>query len=305
VPLGSPELFTRAHYEANRGLAPAHLCELVVYCLELVSQLSHRGLVYRFKGGNSLLLLLDEPWRFSIDVDIVTTESKQRLTTLVEQTVAEAGVFTGWEARQPQTKPWLPMISFKLFFESCYESVENPHVMLDVVLEPPPYPGVRRPVRCGAIYQSEQQVEVPSVSGLIGDKLLTIGPATLGIPLGKGKEAQRLKHVFDVALLCRQGYDVTALRESIEGCQAQEERIQGRSYRWEEIAHDTAQFCRAALAHAAPPPPAALPAGSYLFEVVRGFERFRQHLFRADYDWSKLQADCRRVDRLLDELGGG
>ena len=80
--LGKPNCFNKEHFEAHKGVAPAHLCELVVYCLELVSQLSHHGLAYRFKGGNSLLLLLEEPHRFSIDVDIVTTEPKQTLTTL-------------------------------------------------------------------------------------------------------------------------------------------------------------------------------------------------------------------------------
>jgi hypothetical protein len=303
VILGQPAFFTRQHYEAHAVAAPAHLCELVVHCLELVSQLSHHGLAYRFKGGNSLLLLLEAPERFSIDVDIVTTTPKEQLVRLVERVAESCDVFGRWEWRQPQTKPWLPMVSFKLFFESVYQSAEDAYVMLDVVLEPPPYPGVLRQVRCGALYASEQQVEVPTVSGLIGDKLLTIGPSTLGIPLGRGKEAQRLKHVFDVALLSRRGYELGAVREAITGCQAQEQRIQGRGYSWEEIASDTARFCSAPLGYAEPPPLGSLSGPSYLSEIVTGFEHFRQHLLRTDYTWSRLQDDCRRVMAVLDALG--
>jgi hypothetical protein len=305
VILGQPAFFTRQHYEAHTGTAPAHLCELVVHCLELVSQLSHHGLEYRFKGGNSLLLLLEAPERFSIDGDIVTTATKEQLVSLVEQVADSCDVFGRWESRQPQTKPWLPMISFKLFFESVYQPPDDAYVMLDVVLEPPPYPGVLRQVRCGTLYASVEQAEVPSVSGLIGDKLLTIGPSTLGIPLGKGKEAQRLKHVFDVALLSRRGYQPRAVREAITGCQAQEERIQGRGYSWEEIARDTARFCSAPLGYAAPPLLGSLGHQSYLYEIVSGFEHFRRHLLRTDYTWGRLQEDARQVISLLDALGPG
>jgi hypothetical protein len=300
--LGDRAHFSRDHYEARSGLAPSHLCELVVHCLEVVGQLAHRGLDFRFKGGNSLLVLLSDPQRFSIDVDIVTTESKERLHELVEAIVTECPPFTRWEARSPRTKPWLPMISFKLHFDSVYRPEEDAYVMLDCVLEPAPYPGERRVVRCGDIYRSEVEVEVPSVSGLIGDKLLTLGPATLGIPLGKNKEAHRLKHVFDLSLLSRQGYDPVAVRASVDGCMAQENRIQGSDHGFDAVMEDTILFLRAPLDHAEPPPLSEIAEGSYLYETVKGFEDFRQHLFRVDYRWPMFQDDCRRVLQILTQL---
>ena len=65
---GDASLFTREHYEAQRGVAPAHLCELVVHCLELVAQLASTDVPFRFKGGNSQLILLEAPERFSTDM---------------------------------------------------------------------------------------------------------------------------------------------------------------------------------------------------------------------------------------------
>jgi hypothetical protein len=301
--IGSPALFTKDHYEAHKGTAPAELCELVVHCLELVSQLSSRGLDYRFKGGNSLLLLLEDPQRFSIDVDIVTTETKEKLIALVDEIAADCDQFTRAESRAPKTKPWLPMISFKLFFDSAYET-EYPYVMLDVVLEPPPYPGVTRRVRCGSIYASDQETEVPSISGLIGDKLLTLGPATLGIPLGKGKEAQRLKHVFDVALLSRQGYDIAAVKSSVVGCMEQENRIQGSEWKWEPVSEDTRAFIAGPLANEVPPELSSLEEGTYFYEIVKGFEGFRQYLFRIDYTWELFRNDCRAVGDVVAAVDG-
>ena len=300
--LGKSSYFRRSHYDAHAGVAPPHLCELVVHCLELVSQLRHQGLAYRFKGGNSLLVLLEDPQRFSIDVDIVTTTSKEALTQTVATVATECDVFTRWEARAPKTKPWLPLISFKLFFESEYQPPDESYVMLDAVLEPPPYPGVFKQVRCGSLYESDVHVEVPSVSGLIGDKLLAIGPATLGIPLGKGKEAQRLKHVFDVATLSRHGSDPAAVSQSVAACKKQEEAIQGREYTWEEIVRDTKEFCSGPLADAAPPPVGDLDPDSYYFEVVKGFDDFRRHLFRTEYTWDLFRSDCQRVIDVLDTI---
>ncbi len=301
--LGDQSYFDPAHCEAHAGVAPAHLCELVVHCLELVSQLGHRDLSFRFKGGNSLLVLLEDPQRFSIDVDIVTTLTKEALTDAVQDIVSTCEVFTRWEARPPKTKPWLPLISFKLYFDSSYQSPNDAFVMLDAVLEPPPYPGVMRQVRCGSLYRSSVAVEVPSVSGLIGDKLLAIGPATLGIPLGKGKDAQRLKHVFDVATLSRQAPDMAAVRQSAIACKQQEEAIQGCEYSWEEIIADTRRFCSLPLADATPPALEQLPQGDYYFEIVRGFDEFRRHLFKVDYTWQLFRSDCQRVVEILDTLG--
>ena len=298
--LGEEQHFRRDHFEAHAGTAPPYLCELVVHCLELVSLLEHHGLAFRFKGGNSLLVLLEDPQRFSIDVDIVTTESKENMVALVERIVGASRVFTRFEARAPKTKPWLPMISFKLFFESHYQKAEDAYVMLDAVLEPPPYEGVRKPVRCASIYRSELHVEVPSVSGLIGDKLLTIAPSALGIPLGKKKEAQRLKHVFDVALLSRQGYDPDAVRASVSGCMVQENRIQQRACTWEEVREDTLRFCREAIAHEAPPE--GVDPATYLGEITVGYPDFRQYLFRTEYTWDRLRADATRVIEIVESL---
>lgn len=300
--LGRRDHFTKEHYERHAGVAPPELCELVVHCLELVSQLSHSGLEYRFKGGNSLLVLLEDPQRFSIDVDIVTTTTRADLGRIVAEVTEECELFSHHESRAPRTKPWLPLASFKLFFSSVFPRAEPAYVMLDAVLEPPPYAGVKKPVRCGSLYASAEAVEVPTVSGLVGDKLLAIGPSTLGIPLGKGKEAQRLKHVYDVATLCRHDPDLHLVRESLQSCKAQEQRIQGAAYSWEEVLEDTLKFCGVGLAYDEPPRVTA-DLDPYLQETAKGFDGFRQHLFRIDYTWSLYQRDCRQVCELVEKLG--
>ena len=283
---------TREHFEAHKGQAPAYLSELVVHCLELVAQLAANKLEFRFKGGNSQLVLLEKPRRLSIDVDIVTTVGKPELTKLVEGIVAGSDVFTRVEARAPKTKPWLPMISFKLFFNSHYQPAEEAYVMLDAVLEAPPYGGVRKQVKCGELYESNETCELPSISGLIADKMLCISPATCGIPLGKNKEAQRLKHVFDIGTLSRHPTDQAEMRAALHACLAQENKLQNSSWAWPAVLEDTAKFLHEARAHASPPALDGIEKGTYLWEIVRGFDDFRKHVWRDDYTWQHFVADC-------------
>jgi hypothetical protein len=194
------------------------------------------------------------------------------------------------------------MISYKLYFSSIYRPPAEAYVMLDAVLEPAPYAGVRRRIACGELYRSEQEVELPSLSGLLADKLLCIGPSTLGIPLGKHKEAHRLKHVFDVAHLARQAFDPAELQTALAACMRQEAAIQRREVGRADVIADTRRFVSEPLAHEQPPSPDAVPAATYLGEIVRGFPEFRQGLFHADYAWGDLQRDCRSVLDVLDGL---
>lgn len=303
------DLFTRQHYESVTGLANPALTELVVHCLELVSQLGLCKIPFRFKGGNSLLLLLAQPERFSLDVDIVTTLTKEELTRVVEQIVGPTGcpLFTHYEVRPHKTKPWLPMISFNLFFNSLWQKPEEAYVMLDAVLEEAPYPGEQRQVVCSDIYTSDVVVEVPSRSGLIADKLLTLGPSTLGIPLGKGKEAQRLKHVFDIASLARGEWDAEGVAAALTGCIIQESRIQKKTSGRQEILSDTLLFLDQAEAAArldttsAPGEDAPLDE-RYRYEIAVGFAPFGNHLFRTHYTWERLHEDCELVKSVIKPL---
>ncbi|MBD3243318.1 MAG: hypothetical protein GF331_22195, partial [Chitinivibrionales bacterium] len=106
MPLGDSRYFTREHIERQRfGTSPL-LAEQAVHSLELVAELAASGLSFQFKGGNSLLLILDTPRRFSIDVDIATEEPRERIEESVGAICERYGAFTRWEPRPHKTKPW-------------------------------------------------------------------------------------------------------------------------------------------------------------------------------------------------------
>ncbi len=293
MPIASALYFTKEHICANKKEAPDVLAEQAAHCLELVAELVREGLDFTFKGGNSLLVLLEEPRRFSIDVDIATDETRERIDQTVEGVVKKHGLFTRFQKRQHKTKPWLPMVSYEIFYASHFTDNKENFIMLDAILKKNTTPKIRKKVACGGLYQCNETVELPTISRIIGDKLLTLGPRTLGIPLGKNKEAQRLKHGHDVALLAEQPLDLDEIRQSVAACMKQELEIQEKTMTEEEVLADTLSFCVQPFRYAEKPVDQGLnPA---LSEIVRGHVPFAEHLFSRDYSWQRLQKDLARA----------
>ena len=149
VSFANSRYFTKEHIEAHKFDAPACLAEQAVHCLELVAALKEYGLEYQFKGGNSLLLILPEPARFSIDVDIATGESVEKIVETLDRIVDSGSVFIRWEKRQHKTKPGLPISSYYLFYRSHFDESGESNIMLDVQMRNSPYETELKPVVCG------------------------------------------------------------------------------------------------------------------------------------------------------------
>jgi len=63
--------------------------------------------------------------------------------------------------------------------------------------------------------------------------------------VGKGKEAQRLKHVYDVALLLGTRPALHEIRASFKACVAHENKIQEKSVTIDRLISDTLHFAPA------------------------------------------------------------
>ena len=300
MPVADKSFFTKAHIESHRFNASSVLAEQAIHCLELVAELATLGLSFQFKGGNSLLLILGEPKRFSIDVDVASDWPREDIETELDRAVSHYGVFTKWERRQHKTKPWLPMTSYYLYYNSVIEPRPDTNIMFDVQMRRSAYRTELKPVSCGDLYQSGAMAALPLPSSIISDKLLTLGPNTLGIPVGRGKGAQRLKHVYDLSRLSATMPDIELIRESFEQCLQQENELQGSNYTVMEIVKDTLQFLFTTALCDVPPESAENPA---LEESVSGIGPFAGHLFEADYGWQSLRRDMARAAACITAAG--
>jgi hypothetical protein len=293
--------FTKENIERHRFNASSVLAEQAVHCLELVAELASCGLSFQFKGGNSLLLILGEPKRFSIDVDVASDKPREEIEAALDQIVAKFGVFTKWERRQHKTKPWLPLSSYHLYYNSVFDDAPaDANIMFDVQMRRSPYKTEFKEVCCGGLYKSSAKTELPLTSSIAADKLLTLGPSTLGIPVGRGKEAQRLKHVYDVSRVSATLPDVSDMREVFRLCLQQENDLQETTHSVMDIVKDTLSFLFTTARHTAMPESSDIPV---LSENIKGLKPFAAHLFESGYNWKSLRRDMARSAACMSAAG--
>jgi predicted nucleotidyltransferase component of viral defense system len=61
-----------SHFPEANSFARKQTIERCIYAFYLLERLSKKNFPFVFKGGTSLMLILPEPKRFSVDIDIIT-----------------------------------------------------------------------------------------------------------------------------------------------------------------------------------------------------------------------------------------
>ncbi len=205
-----------------------NLMESMIYALYLLEQLQLTGLDFIFKGGTSLILLLDEPKRFSVDIDIVISPKiqKEDLEKHLSK-IIEAGVFTKIQLDEKRSYNGnIPKAHYKFIFDSNFPNrnkegnvISNPEreILLDVLFADNPYPTIiERTVETEWVLQKDKPVIVrtPDINSITGDKLTAFAPNTTGVPYNMDKEKEIMKQLFDVGCLFHLLTDVEVFKKS-------------------------------------------------------------------------------------------
>ncbi|MES5896774.1 nucleotidyl transferase AbiEii/AbiGii toxin family protein [Bacillus cereus group sp. RP43] len=192
--------------ERGRGTrSNPELVEKVTKALHLLELLSQSELNFIFKGGTSLLLLLDNIHRFSIDIDIIVEKEKnevtiQELEGVITELVEKSSVFNDWEESERKAND-VPKSHYKLHYKSAVNESQPHYILLDVLFEKSHYEETTfRSIKCDFIEHEdpEVQVKMPTVECILGDKLTAFAPLTTGIPYMRNKELEIIKQLFDV-----------------------------------------------------------------------------------------------------------
>jgi hypothetical protein len=192
------------------------LIEKVIFALSLVEQLQINGLDFVFKGGTSLILLLGEPKRLSIDIDIIVNpQHKASLENILNLLVGQ-GVFERYEKNEREAKTDIPKAHYKFYFQSAiFEKIQ--YILLDVLFEESPYTQIMNiPVRSKFIScdQKTTKVKIPSLNCILGDKLTAFAPNTTGIRYDIDKELEIIKQLFDISTLFDLADDISVVKDN-------------------------------------------------------------------------------------------
>ncbi len=215
-------------YKRGKKKADPTLIEKVTKAFHLLEELAKTNLEFVFKGGTSLLLLLNQMHRFSIDIDIIVEKEKQEvdMEDLLTEIVEKSDIFIRFEECVRNGNNEVPKAHYKVFYTSALNEDEN-YILLDILYEKSHYVDViEKSINCSFIEYSEPSVlvHVPSVDCILGDKLTAYAPNTTGIPYGNNKELEIIKQLFDVGNLFDEMNEVNMVSRTFKQM-AQEELI--------------------------------------------------------------------------------
>lgn len=197
--------------------ADIQLLEKTIGALFLVESLVNTGLDFIFKGGTSLILLLDEIKRFSVDVDIITEESQEKVKQIVNEIINNQDLFTRVEEniRENVVSKRRQIAHYKFFFNSVTDDSEK-YILLDIAFESNKYSRVieKRIENTKLNVKSDLSVKVPSTESILGDKLTVLAPRTTGISYNSEKELELMKQLYDVDKLFNVAKDINEIKES-------------------------------------------------------------------------------------------
>ena len=212
----------------NKYSKDPNLMESMIHALYLLEKLQLTGLDFIFKGGTSLILLMDEPKRFSVDIDIIVSPkiSRKELEIFLTK-IVESSTFVRMKLNEKRSyKGSIPKAHYEFFFTSNFANkntkgivISNPEreILLDVLFADNHYPTlVAKALDTEWLSQTDKPVivKMPDINSITGDKLTAFAPNTTGVPYKMDKEKEIMKQLFDVGCLFHLLTDMEVFKKS-------------------------------------------------------------------------------------------
>lgn len=191
--------------------------EKMINALSLLQYLVKYDLEFVFKGGTSLILLLDNTSRFSVDIDILTTQKRETIE-LIFNKIIENSHFSKWTLDDRRSyKTGIPKAHYEFEFNSVFSKQTN-SVLLDILFEESNYPKIQTlPIKANWIETDDiLSVNIPTVESIVGDKLTAFAPKTTGILFNSGKELEIIKQLYDINKLFDEVENIEIVNDSFQ-----------------------------------------------------------------------------------------
>lgn len=188
------------------------ILEKMIYALHLLERIKTNGLNFIFKGGTSLILLLKEGNRFSIDIDIITKTERKSLEHILDKVIASSNFKSFKYDESRSLMDGIPKIHYSFTFDPVAKGKFSGQIFLDVLIEDNHYPElIEKSIQTKWIEtDADTKIFLPSIDSIVGDKLTAFAPNTIGIPYFKGSNQQS----FSMEI-CKQLFDLSKMFEKI------------------------------------------------------------------------------------------
>lgn len=256
----------------DRTGADPSILERTVFAFGLLEAIKSVGMPFVFKGGTSLLVLLEHPRRLSTDIDIIVEKGAD-----VDDYIDKAGKvfpFVSVEEHKRKGANDIEKRHFRFHFLSPRTGREI-NILLDVVFEDNPYLKVIEvPIRSELLMSEGDNLSVllPEKNCILGDKLTAFAPHTTGIPFGREKELEIIKQMFDCWTLLQEMDDYSVVAEVYDKVARIELGYRGLDIEPAECLKDTIDSCICIMARS------GIRPDDYQY-FIKGISSIQGHIF--------------------------
>jgi len=197
------------------------ILEKMIHALYLLQLLKVYGLDFVFKGGTSLVLLLNAEKRFSIDIDIICLQEQAEIERILNLVVSKSSFKIFVLDKRRSYKSGIPKAHYIFDFECVYNPNVPGKILLDILLDESIYPEIIASPISTKWIESEDIISVttPTIDSIAGDKLTAFAPNTIGIPYYKGENSftmQICKQLFDLSKLFNEISNMNTVNKSFQ-----------------------------------------------------------------------------------------
>lgn len=259
-------------YESDPGLI-----ERALYAFVLLEAITSVGMPFCFKGGTSLMLIVDKPARLSTDIDIMVEPG-----TDVDEYIEKASKIFPFVSKEEDVRKGKNNIVKRHFKFTYFSPVRKKdfYILLDVVFADLPYAKtIKKEINNELLLTSGDNlsVNIPTSDCLLGDKLTAFAPHTTGIPLGCGRELEIAKQLFDTATLCDYLDDYELFAETYAEAVRAETAFRGAGWSRDEVLVDTIRACKSIISRG------TIDTEDYS-EYLIGIKSLRNHILLKGYN---------------------
>ena len=206
----------------NRQESQLRNLEKAIAALHLLECLAIEKLEFIFKGGTSLMLLLQKVTRLSVDIDIIIESEIQNFEDVFARVCHTSALFTRFEKQERDGDSRFSTEHYKFFYAPFAEVADEAYILLDLYNASNPYANTSEVVILSDILDVDGEnmsVRIPDVDSILGDKLTAFAPDTIGISLSaepgyRPKRVEVLKQLFDIGNLFDRAENIESIRST-------------------------------------------------------------------------------------------
>lgn len=193
--------------------------EKAITALKLLENLKLNDVEFVFKGGTSLLLLLEKLYRFSVDIDIIIESTENYVQTF---NAVCNGIFTHWDEQIRNADENSKTKHYRFYYMPFVDNSEEGYILLDVYEGRSLYSETKEIPLISPLLKTDDKdvyITVPTIDCILADKLTAFAPHTIGIKLSaepgrRPKRVEILKQMFDIANLFDRCNDLQIIKET-------------------------------------------------------------------------------------------